>query len=293
MILDALQDIRIVPKHVVEPELARLKDDINEFNKLKFDKNPVGSGPYRLHLFSGEKVVTSARRRLLGHQGALRRQCRHRVHRSPDLQAERSSPCGLAAGTARCIFDVRAAHLAQAEEGRAELVPEGAVLHSVGGTDAVRQRHEEAARRPHLRRAMAFSINYRDIRELAVSVTASRSSLHLPDLPFGLEAKYYNAEDAQQYGATVFDPARAKAELKAGGYQPVWDAEGKLVETRDKNGRSFPRSPSSRRPAGATGSRSCASPSRACATSASTPASASSTPASTGARRAPATSTGS
>jgi peptide/nickel transport system substrate-binding protein len=58
VILDALQDIRIVPKHIVEPELVRLKGSIDEFNKLKFDKNPVGSGPYRLHSFSSEMVVT-------------------------------------------------------------------------------------------------------------------------------------------------------------------------------------------------------------------------------------------
>jgi peptide/nickel transport system substrate-binding protein len=58
-------------------------------------------------------------------------------------------------------------------------------------------------------------------------------------LPFGLEAKYYSAEDVKKYGATVFDPERAKEELKLGGYRPEWK-DGELVGTLDSTGKRVP-----------------------------------------------------
>ena len=57
VVLDQLQLQRIVPKHVIEPLLAKGNNDINEFNKLKFNDHPVGSGPYPLHSYSSEKIV--------------------------------------------------------------------------------------------------------------------------------------------------------------------------------------------------------------------------------------------
>jgi peptide/nickel transport system substrate-binding protein len=91
----------------------------------------------------------------------------------------------------------------------------------------------------HLRRAMAFSIQYRDIRELAVSGYSEPLQPGLI-LPFGFEGKYYSKEDAKKHGASVYDPERARRELTLGGYQPVWDDDGELLETRQKNGERMP-----------------------------------------------------
>src|SRR5262249_27058996 len=85
-----------------------------------------------------------------------------------------------------------------------------------------------------LRRAVAFAINYRDIRELAVSGYSEPLKPGLV-MPFGLEGKYYSEEDAQKYG-TSFDPEKAKALLKEAGYSPVFDKDGELVETRGPDG---------------------------------------------------------
>ena len=90
----------------------------------------------------------------------------------------------------------------------------------------------------HMRRAMAFAINYKDIRELAVSGYSDPLKPGLI-LPFGLEQKFFSAEDTKKYG-TWFDPEQAKAELKAGGFTPVFGTDGELVETRDKNGQKVP-----------------------------------------------------
>ncbi len=56
-VLDALQETVILPRHIIEPLLAGAHGDLDEFTKLKFDQNPVGSGPYRLVSYSSEKIV--------------------------------------------------------------------------------------------------------------------------------------------------------------------------------------------------------------------------------------------
>jgi peptide/nickel transport system substrate-binding protein len=91
----------------------------------------------------------------------------------------------------------------------------------------------------HVRRAMAFAIQYDDIRELAVSGYSEPVKPGLI-LPFGFESKWYSEEDAQKYGATFHAPERARAELAAGGYQSVFDADGKLLEMRDRSGARVP-----------------------------------------------------
>jgi peptide/nickel transport system substrate-binding protein len=57
-VLDAAVEIRVVPKHVIAPMLAAAKDNIDDFLKNKMDKDPVGSGPYKLLTYSSEKIVT-------------------------------------------------------------------------------------------------------------------------------------------------------------------------------------------------------------------------------------------
>ena len=89
-----------------------------------------------------------------------------------------------------------------------------------------------------LRRAMAFAINYKDIRELAVSGYSPPLKPGLI-LPFGTEAKYYSEEDAARYGVS-FDPEKAKQILKQAGYKSTFDADGKLQEMHDADGKRVP-----------------------------------------------------
>jgi len=88
------------------------------------------------------------------------------------------------------------------------------------------------------RRAMAFAVNYDDIRELAMSGYSEPLQPGLI-LPFGLESKYYNADDAKQYGVT-YDVARAKATLAAAGYKSIFNEKGDLLETRNRAGQRVP-----------------------------------------------------
>jgi peptide/nickel transport system substrate-binding protein len=90
----------------------------------------------------------------------------------------------------------------------------------------------------HMRRAMAFAINYRDVRELAVSGYSEPLQPGLI-LPFGIESKYFSEDDAKTYGAS-YDVDKAKALLREAGYQSIVGPDGQLVEMRDKSGARVP-----------------------------------------------------
>lgn len=240
VVLDALQAIRIVPKHVIEPELQRLKGNIDQLNKLKFDKKPVVSGPYQLHSYSSEKIVVSRNDAYWGnaamHGGKLPvpKYVVHPIYKSNDHFSV-SLQQGRLDGSSTFIPRIwlKAKKGVRAWYDKPPYFPPSSIpMLFINVTHKPLDDVE-------LRRAMALSINYEDIRELAVSGYSDPIKPGLI-LPFGLEAKYYSEEDAQKYGATRFDPQRAKAVLKAAGYAPVFNGEGELVETRDRSGKKLP-----------------------------------------------------
>lgn len=240
VVLDALQDVRIVPQHVIEPLLSRLNNNIDEFNKLKFDKDPVGSGPYKLHSYSGEKVVVVRDDNywgIKGLYGGRKPAPKYVVH--PIYKSNDAFSIALQQGR----LDASSTFVPRIWLKQKKGVRSWYDKEPFFPSSAIPMLHINVKRKPlddvHLRRAMAFAINYRDIRELAVSGYSEPLKPGLI-LPFGLEAKYYSEEDAKQYGASVFDPERAKEELRKGGYQPVFNKAGELVETRDKDGKKLP-----------------------------------------------------
>ena len=85
---------------------------------------------------------------------------------------------------------------------------------------------------------MAEAIDYKDIRELAVSGYSAPIKPGLI-LPFGLESKYFSEEDAQKYGAW-FNPQKAKADVLAAGYVPEFGPNGELIQTKDAQGNRVP-----------------------------------------------------
>jgi len=242
VVLDALQEAtqaRIVPRHVIEPLLAGLGGDMNEFAKLKFDQNPVTSGPYRLFSYSSEKIVLVrddaywGNQALYGGKLPAPKYIIHPIYKSGDhfsvaLQQGRLD--------VSCTFVPRI-WLKRSKGVRSWYENEPFFVSLATPMLAINVNH-----RPlddvKMRRAMAFAINYRDIRELAVS---GYSKPLRPGLivPFGPEAKYYSEEDAQKYG-TYYDPEQAKALLREAGYRPVFGADGELVETRDAQGNRLP-----------------------------------------------------
>jgi len=236
-VLDACVEIRIVPKHIIEPLLAKSKDDIDEFLKLKLDKDPVGSGPYKLLSYNSEKIVTVRDDNYWGNKVffdgklAAPKYVVHPIFKSNDH---------FSVGLQQATVDVSASFIPRIQEKKGVKAWYDKEPFFVSAT--IPMLWLNVLHHPlddvHLRRAMAFSINYTDIRELAVSGYSDPIEPGLI-MNVGLEKKFFSAEDAKQFGASRYDPEAAKAELKAGGFQPIFK-DGELVETRDKSGKKLP-----------------------------------------------------
>jgi peptide/nickel transport system substrate-binding protein len=233
VVLDALQDVRIVPRHVFEPLIA--KQGLDAVQNIKFDKEPVISGPYQLRQYNSEKIVTERRPDYWGnaalHEGKLPvpKYVVHPIYKSNDhfsialQQGRLDMSSTFVPRIWRKAPKGVGAWFEDAPYFAASAIP---MLH-------INVKHGPLADVSY-RRAMAFSVNYTDIRELAASGYSDPLQPGLI-LPFGIEGKYYSAEDAKQYGAT-YDVARAKQILAEAGYKSVFNDKGDLVETRDKNG---------------------------------------------------------
>lgn len=240
VVLDAIQSVPIVPKHIILPLLKQAGNDINRFLKLKFDKNPVVSGPYTLHSYSSEKIAAVRRDDYWGNAvffGGKKPVAKYVVH--PIYKSNDHFSVALQQGHMDISSTFMPRIWLKHKKGVRSWYDEPPYFLS-GSIPLlfVNVQHQPLGD-VHMRRAMAFSVNYKDIRELAVSGYSDPLKPGLI-LPFGLEQKYYSPIDAKRYGASRYDPNAARAELRAGGYRPVWDEDNKLLETRDKTGKKVP-----------------------------------------------------
>lgn len=239
VVLDALQAQIIVPRHVIEPLLAERDNNLDEFKKLKFEQGAVSSGPYRLFSSSSEKIAVVRDDGYWGNaalHGGKKPAPKYIVH--PLYKSNDAFSVALRQGRLDISTTFVPRIWLKAEKGvRSWLDREPYFLSS--SIPMLLVNHKRAPLMDvHLRRAMAFAINYNDIRELSVSGYSEPLRPGII-LPFGLERRFFSEEDAKKYG-TWFDPERAKAELAAGGYSAVFGPRGELVETRDRDGKRVP-----------------------------------------------------
>jgi peptide/nickel transport system substrate-binding protein len=239
MVLDALQEIPILPRHVVEPLLQASGNDMNQFTKLKFEV-PMGTGPYTLHSYSAEKIVTQRRDDywgnavLFGGKRPAPKYVVHALYKSNDHYS-----VALQQGRLDISSTFMPRIWLKQRKGVRSWFDDVPYFQAASMPTLWFNVKHEPLGDVHIRRAMAFSIKYQDIRELAVSGYSEPIKPGLI-LPFGFESKYYSEEDAQKHGATVYDPERARAELAAGGYESIWGPGGELIEMRDREGRRVP-----------------------------------------------------
>ena len=237
IVLDALQDVRIIPRHVFEPLLAQ--QGLDAVSNLKFDKDPVVSGPYQLKLYSSEKIVTERRPDYWGnkalHQGKqpVPKYVVHPIYKSNDHFS-----IALQQGRLDMSSTFVPRIWRKAPKGVGAWFDDAPYFSAAAMPMLIINVKHGALKDAAYRRAMAFAVNYTDIRELAASGYSDPLQPGLI-LPFGLEAKFYSAEDAKEFGVG-YDPARAKQVLAEAGYKSVFDDKGDLVETRDKDGNKVP-----------------------------------------------------
>jgi peptide/nickel transport system substrate-binding protein len=239
VVLDVLQAQRIVPRHVIEPLLAEHGGNLDEFNKLKFDKDAVSSGPYKVFSYSSEKIAVVrddnywGNAALHGGQKAVVKYVVHPIYKSNDAFS-----IALRQGRLDASSTFVPRIWLKAKKGVRSWIDKEPYFLSSSMPMLLINHKKSPLSDVHMRRAMGFAINYKDIRELAVSGYSEPLKPGLI-LPFGLEEKFFSDEDTKKYG-TWFDAEKAKAELKEGGYTPVFGPDGELIETRDKNGQKVP-----------------------------------------------------
>jgi peptide/nickel transport system substrate-binding protein len=238
VVMDNLQETRMVPRHVIEPLLAKA-GSIDEFLRLKLDKEPVVSGPYQLKLYNSEKIVVQRRDDYWGNQalyGGKLPGPKYIVH--PIYKSNSAFSIGLQQGRLDMSSTFVPRIWLKAKKGVRAWFDDAPYFLAAGMPMLfINVKHRPLGDVAY-RRAMAFAINYADIKDLAISGYSEPLQPGMI-MPFGLESKYYSAEDTKKYG-TSYDPARAKATLAEAGYKSIFNDKGDLVETRDRNGQKVP-----------------------------------------------------
>lgn len=239
VIMDILQNVRIVPAHVIEAEFAKVGGDLAEVQKLKFDKDPVVSGPYGLYSYSNEKIVLKRRDDYWGSAALYDNRLSKPVYIiHPIYKSNDHFSIALQQGN----LDVSATFIPRiwmkAKEGVATwykkepfFIPATIPMLTINAT-------RYPLNDKNVRRAMACAINYKDIRELAVS-GYSPEILSGLILPFGIEQPYCSSEDVQKYGVS-YDTEKAKAIMKEAGYTSVFGPDGKLDHVKNAKGERVP-----------------------------------------------------
>ncbi|MBN1578526.1 MAG: ABC transporter substrate-binding protein [Chitinispirillaceae bacterium] len=238
VILDYLQLIRIIPKHIFEKLIDSL-GDFSEVQKLSVDVNPVVSGPYNLFTYSNEKIVLKRRNdywgyaALYGNRKPKPEYIIHPIYKSNDHISIELQQGGIDVSQSFIprIWIKKQHMVATWYDKEPYFMPAAITMFLINTT-----RYPLSDRM--LRRAMACAVNYTDINQLAITGYSPPLKPGLI-LPFGNEEQYFSEEDARKYG-TVYDPQRAKKILAEAGYTSVFDQSGNLVEMKDPKGNRVP-----------------------------------------------------
>ncbi|MDR0330964.1 MAG: ABC transporter substrate-binding protein, partial [Chitinispirillales bacterium] len=239
VILDHLQAIRIVPAHVFEKLLADNGNDLSAVQKLTIDKDPVVSGPYNIENYSNERIVIKRRadywgtEALYGGKPPAPEYIIHPIYKNNDHFA-----IGLQQGKLDASQTFMPRIWLKQKDGvgtwydEAPYFVPGAIPMIVVNTTKAPLNDK------NFRRAMAAAINYADINELAVNGYAPDVRPGLI-MDHGLEGKYFNADDAKEFGV-AYDPEMAKKILADAGYKSVLKPDGTLDHMLDKAGNKLP-----------------------------------------------------
>jgi len=239
VILDHLQAIRIVPAHVFEKLLADNGNDLSAVQRLKIDKDPVVSGPYNLHSYNNERIIVKRRDDYWGNEALYGGKLPapefiiHPIYKNNDHFAIALQQGKLDASQTFMprIWLKKKDQIGTWFDDAPYFVP-GAMPILVLNTT------KPPLNDKNFRRAMAAAISYADIKELAVSGYAPDVQPGLI-MNHGLEGKFFNAEDAAQYGVT-HNPDLAKQILADAGYRSILRADGTLDHMLDKDGNRLP-----------------------------------------------------
>ncbi|MDR0303605.1 MAG: ABC transporter substrate-binding protein [Chitinispirillales bacterium] len=237
-VLDQTSTVPILPKHIFEPLLKAAGGSVSEVSNDPMNRPQVVSGPYNLYMYSNEKIVIRRRDDYWGNEAfhsGKKPAPEYIVH--PIYKGNEHASTALKNGeldissnyTPRIWLKDGVKTWFDAEP---YFMPGSIPMFIINTT-------RPPLDNKHYRRAMAFAIDYEKIKKLAVSgyTTDIQSGLILP---FSAESTYFSREEVDKYGATKYDPERAKEELELGGFKSLYDKKGNLICVVDAYGDTMP-----------------------------------------------------
>ena len=234
ILLDMLSEVSILPRKVWAPVIQGAKGsggpDLGKVLQFKNDQDVVASGPYTLFKYYPDKIVLKRNPSYWGnvkHQGRAPAPT-YIIHSLYNGNNHFSSAMGKGNLDLSSIFmpriwarsadSIRAWSLKEPYH-----VPGSIPTLFIGLSQAP---FDDVA----MRRALAHAIDFPKIKTLAVSnYTPAVQPGFI--LPFGVEAKYYSASDAAEFGYR-FDLAKARTLLKDAGYS--WNDKNQLLDRQGK-----------------------------------------------------------
>jgi peptide/nickel transport system substrate-binding protein len=221
-IVDFISSVPIFPKHVFEPLLHAAGGELGDVARDIMDEagDHVVSGPYNLFVYSNEKIVIKRRDDYWGndalHGGEIAKP-EYIIH--PIYKGNEHSSNALKHGQ----LDVSSNFMPRIwlKEGVGTWYKDVPYFKPGSVPMFIINTTKAPLDDKHYRRAMALAIDYEKIKKLAVSGYTDTIQSGLI-MPFSAESTYYSQEDVNMYGATRFDPAKAKEELQKGGYTSVF-----------------------------------------------------------------------
>jgi len=228
MLLEYVCHINMLPKSVFSAKEQEFGGDATRLRQWTNDE-PVGTGPYRLHEVSPQKIVIKRfddywGKELWGLPAPI-----YIVH--VIYKGNESGNLALEKGD----VDVSQQFVPQVWKMWESGTPVGtwfreAPYFYVSGSmpSLIFNLHREPMRDPAFRRAVAFAVNYETIAELAMT---RYSPTMVPGLisKFGREAQYFDQELVDRQG-WAYEPPRAEQVLRAAGYRKGDDGRFRMPD---------------------------------------------------------------
>jgi len=234
MVLNAIAETSILPKSVFEPLLKSAKTgksyNMEKILEFKNDVQPVASGPYTLANYSPDQIVLKRSENYWrsSKYGGRKPAPKYIIHPIYDKNDNFNN------AMIRGNLDVSSIYLPRIWEKAKDSIRawsrEEPYQLPATITALVVAVTKEPFNNVSFRRALAHSIDFDKIKARALSnYTPAMQPGFI--LPFGLEKKYFNKEDADEFGYS-YNTEKAREILSEAGYS--WNADGKLLDKKKK-----------------------------------------------------------
>ena len=234
MVLNAIAETSILPKSVFEPLVKSAKNgksyNMDKILIFKNENKPVASGPYTLKTYAPDQIVLERVENYwrTSKYGGKKPAPKYIIH--PIYNGNDNFNNAMIKGN----LDISSIYLPRIWEKAKDSIRawsrEEPYQLPATITVLVVATQKEPFNNVSFRRALAHTIDFEKIKARALSnYTPTMQPGFI--LPFGPEKKYFNKEDADEFGYS-YNTEKAREILAEAGYS--WNEEGKLLDKKKK-----------------------------------------------------------